>query len=269
MRRTLCLVVALAAIVVTQTAGSARRSSRASRPPARSSHAPPPPADGSSGSAPTARRTCSRSTRAQRVSAAKIGFGSCGLGWAPGSLWIEDTNTNTISRVSATRESARRRSRSGRRRTTRRSPTAPPGQRTKTAAGEVERIDPATRQGRQGLASCSTANGVVGAFGRSGRPARDASSASTPRPTRWSTTSGYKAAAWTAASTDAIWVTTPPGVARIDPPTNTVAATSRSRPLGDPAVVAGTASGFPRSAETRSPSSNPANERRRADAERR
>jgi DNA-binding beta-propeller fold protein YncE len=31
----------------------------------------------------------------------KIGFGSCGLAYGAGSLWIEDTSSNTVSRVSA------------------------------------------------------------------------------------------------------------------------------------------------------------------------
>ena len=35
------------------------------------------------------------------VSRTPIGYGSCGLGFGAGSLWIEDTSTNTISRVSA------------------------------------------------------------------------------------------------------------------------------------------------------------------------
>src|ERR1700759_1843427 len=33
-------------------------------------------------------------------STTKIGNGSCGLGYGAGSMWIEDTNSNTISRVS-------------------------------------------------------------------------------------------------------------------------------------------------------------------------
>jgi len=35
------------------------------------------------------------------LSKTQIGFGSCGLGFGAGSLWIEDTSTSTISRVSA------------------------------------------------------------------------------------------------------------------------------------------------------------------------
>src|SRR4051812_7334426 len=31
-----------------------------------------------------------------------IGTGSCGLGYGAGSLWIEDTSSSTVSRVSAT-----------------------------------------------------------------------------------------------------------------------------------------------------------------------
>src|SRR3954454_18965224 len=33
-------------------------------------------------------------------SATKIGNGSCGLGYGAGSMWIEDTNSSTVSRVS-------------------------------------------------------------------------------------------------------------------------------------------------------------------------
>jgi virginiamycin B lyase len=47
-------------------------------------------------------------------------------------------------------------------------------------------------------------------------------------------------AGWTAASDDAVWVTTAKGLTRIDPQTNAVAATiSLPVALGDPAVVAG------------------------------
>src|SRR4029077_13372391 len=34
------------------------------------------------------------------VGKTQIGFGSCGLGYGAGSLWIEDTSSNTVSRVS-------------------------------------------------------------------------------------------------------------------------------------------------------------------------
>ena len=49
-------------------------------------------------------------------------------------------------------------------------------------------------------------------------------------------------AGWTAASADAVWVTTPTGLARIDPQTNAVAATiplAGAPALGDPDVVGG------------------------------
>ena len=47
-------------------------------------------------------------------------------------------------------------------------------------------------------------------------------------------------AGWTAASSDAVWVTTPAGLARIDPQTNAVVATvPLAGPLGDPDVVGG------------------------------
>src|SRR5690348_10145351 len=34
------------------------------------------------------------------VARTKIGTGSCGLGFGAGSMWVEDTNTSTVSRVS-------------------------------------------------------------------------------------------------------------------------------------------------------------------------
>src|SRR5713101_5541541 len=35
------------------------------------------------------------------VSRSDIGFGSCGLGYGAGALWVEDTDTSTVSRVAA------------------------------------------------------------------------------------------------------------------------------------------------------------------------
>src|SRR3954454_12444318 len=117
------------------------------------------------------------------LSKTQIGFGSCGLGFGAGSLWIEDTSTNTISRVSAT--------------TAKRTAAIPVGSTpydatfaygaawaTANGAGDLERIDPARNRVVKKW-PLPTAVGVVGAFG-------------------------------------SIWATGADGVIRIDPATNTV-----------------------------------------------
>ena len=91
-----------------------------------------------------------------------IGSGSCGLGYGAGSLWIEDTSSSTISRVSA--------------RTGKRTAAVDVGIQpydatfafgsawaTAYSGGDVERIDPARNKvvKRYPLPS---ATGVVGAF---------------------------------------------------------------------------------------------------------
>ena len=61
-------------------------------------------------------------------------------------------------------------------------------------------------------------------------------------------------AGWTAASSDAVWVTNGNGVTRIDPATNTVVANVdlQHAALGDPAVVSGHALGAEDPREPRS-----------------
>jgi YVTN family beta-propeller protein len=175
------------------------------------------------------------------VSKTQIGTGSCGLGYGAGSLWIEDTSSSTVSRVSAS--------------TGKRLKAIPVGitpydttfaygaaWTTAYGQGELERIDP-RRNRVVGRWKLPQATGVVGAFGSvwaagaSGVVRVDATTrkllATIPLPA---------GAGWTAASSDAVWVTTPTGLARIDPQTNSVAATiplPGAPFLGDPDVVGG------------------------------
>src|SRR6476620_4756603 len=85
----------------------------------------------------------------------QIGFGSCGLGYGAGSLWIEDTSTNTISRVSAT---------TGKRTAVITVGSTPYDAPVAYGAGDVERIDPARNRVVKKW-SLPTAVGLVGAFG--------------------------------------------------------------------------------------------------------
>src|SRR3954447_24842837 len=96
------------------------------------------------------------------VSRTKIGTGSCGLGFGAGSMWIEDTHTSTVSRVSVT---------TGKRIAikvgiTPYDTTFAFGSAWTTAftQGELERIDPAQNRvvNRWKL---QMATGAVGAFG--------------------------------------------------------------------------------------------------------
>jgi YVTN family beta-propeller protein len=170
-----------------------------------------------------------------------IGSGSCGLGFGAGSMWIEDTSSSTVSRVSVSTGKRLKAIQVGI------SPydtTFAYGSAWTTAygQGELERIDPARNRvvNRWKLPS---ATGVVGAFGSvwaagaEGILRVDGLSykvlARIPLP---------NGGGWTAASADAVWVTTPTGLARIDPQTNTVAATvalAGAPYLGDPDVVNG------------------------------
>lgn len=175
------------------------------------------------------------------VAKTQIGAGSCGLGYGAGSLWIEDTSSSTVSRVSAS--------------TGKRVKAIPVGitpydttfaygaaWTTAYGQGELERIDP-KRNRVVGRWKLPQATGVVGAFGSvwaagaSGVVRVDAATgkllATIPFPA---------GAGWTAASSDAVWVTTPTGLSRIDPQTNSVAATiplPGAPFLGDPDVVGG------------------------------
>ena len=209
MRRTLCLVVALAAIVVTQTAGSAP--SVVARIAIPGSIQPCAAAGGgrfvwiSAYAAPYLLKIDPR--RNVVVGRTKIGFGSCGLGLGAGSLWIEDTNSNTVSRVSV--------------RTGKRTAAIPVGATpydatfafgaawaTANGSGEVDRIDP-TRNKVVKRFKLSTATGVVGAFGSVWATGLDAVLRIDPAANAVIATIPVNSAAWTAASSDAIWVTTP------------------------------------------------------------
>jgi virginiamycin B lyase len=180
--------------------------------------------------------------RTNRVlSKTQIGSGSCGLGYGAGSLWIEDTSSSTVSRVSAT--------------TGKRIKAIPVGitpydatfayGAAWTAAfgqGELERIDPARNRVVKRW-KFAMANGVVGAFGSMWVTGSVGVMRVDPATNKvLATIPIVRGAGWTAASADAVWVTTLDGIARIDPATNTVAATvplAGAPALGDPDVVGG------------------------------
>jgi hypothetical protein len=172
------------------------------------------------------------------VSRTPIGYGSCGLGFGAGSLWIEDTSTNTITRVSAT---------TGKRTAAVKVGSTPydatfaygSAWATANAGGDVERIDPAHNRVVKRF-PLSGAVGVVGAFGSVWGAGTDGVIRIDPATNTFVATIPVASAGWTAASDDAIWITTPTGVSRIDPATNAVTATvPLVGPLGDPDVVAG------------------------------
>jgi streptogramin lyase len=174
------------------------------------------------------------------VSRTKIGTGSCGLGFGAGSMWIEDTSTSTVSRVSVT---------TGKRIAVRvgitpYDTTFAYGAAWTTAygQGELERIDPA-RNRVANRWKLPLATGVVGAFGSVWATGSEGVLRVDPVShkvlARIAVSGG---AGWTAASTDAVWVTSPAGLVRIDPQTNSVVTTITlpgAPALGDPDVVAG------------------------------
>ena len=175
------------------------------------------------------------------VSRTGIGTGSCGLGFGAGSMWIEDTSSSTVSRVSVTTAKRTKAIKVG---LTPYDTTFAYGSAWTTAyvQGELERIDP-TRNRVVNRWKLPMATGAVGAFGSvwgagsSGVIRVDAASRKL-----LATIPVAGGAGWTAASADAVWVTTPTGLARIDPTTNTVAATIAlpgAPYLGDPDVVDG------------------------------
>jgi YVTN family beta-propeller protein len=174
------------------------------------------------------------------VSRTGIGTGSCGLGFGAGSMWIEDTNTSTVSRVSVA---------TGKRIAikvgfTPYDTTFAFGSAWTTAftQGELERIDPAQNRvvNRWKL---QMATGAVGAFGSVWATGSEGvirvDPASHKVLARIPIDGG---AGWTAASGDAVWVTTPKGLTRIDPKSNAVVTTiplTGAPALGDPDVVDG------------------------------
>lgn len=174
------------------------------------------------------------------VARTKIGTGSCGLGYGAGSMWIEDTNTSTVSRVSVA---------TGKRIAvkvgfTPYDTTFAYGSAWTTAftQGELERIDPAQNRvvNRWKL---DKATGAVGAFGSVWATGSDGVIRVDPASHKVLARIPIQGGAgWTAASADAVWVTTATGIARIDPTSNAVV---KSIPLegapavGDPDVVGG------------------------------
>lgn len=175
------------------------------------------------------------------VSRTGIGTGSCGLGFGAGSMWIEDTNTSTVSRVSV---ATGKRSTAIKVGSTPYDTTFAYGSAWTTAyvQGELERIDPA-RNRVVNRWKLPMATGAVGAFGAVwGAGSNGVIRVDAESHKLLATIPVAGGAGWTAASADAVWVTTPTGLARIDPTTNAVAATiplPGAPYLGDPDVVDG------------------------------
>jgi DNA-binding beta-propeller fold protein YncE len=174
------------------------------------------------------------------VSRTKIGIGSCGFGYGAGSMWIEDTNTSTVSRVSVT---------TGKRVAikvgfTPYDATFAFGSAWTTAnsQGELERIDPA-RNRVANRWKLPLATGVVGAFGSVWAAGSDGVIRVDPATRKVVARIPIDGGAgWTAASADGVWVTTGKGITRIDPQTNAVVTTvplPGAPALGDPDVVGG------------------------------
>jgi streptogramin lyase len=175
------------------------------------------------------------------VSKTGIGTGSCGLGYGAGSMWIEDTNTSTVSRVSVT---------TGKRTKAIKVGITPydtmfaygSAWTTAFAQGEFERIDPA-RNKVVNRWKLRMATGAVGAFGSVWATGSDGVIRVDPVSHKLLATIPIQGGAgWTAASVDAVWVTTAAGLTRIDPQSNTVVTTVAlpgAPALGDPDVVNG------------------------------
>src|SRR4051812_47261714 len=173
------------------------------------------------------------------LSRTAIGYGSCGLGFGAGSLWIEDTTSNTISRVSAA--------------TGKRTAAVKVGLQpydstfaygadwaTSYGNGELDRIDPAENRVVKRF-KLGSAIGVVGAFDSIWATGDQGVLRIDPSTNKVLATIPVESAGWTAASSDAVWITTSSGIARIDPSTNAVTATIKlaSTTIGDPGVVGG------------------------------
>jgi YVTN family beta-propeller protein len=174
------------------------------------------------------------------VGKSRVGFGACGLAYGAGSMWVEDTSSSTVSRVSVA---------TGKRRAikvgaTPYDATFAFGSAWTTAfgGGELERIDPATNRVANRW-KITAPVGVVGAFGSVWAAGSNGVIRIDPVTHKvLATITVDGGAQWTAASADAVWVTTPTGLVRIDPATNAVVATITlaSAPyLGDPDVIDG------------------------------
>jgi hypothetical protein len=168
----------------------------------------------------------------------RVGNGACGVGVGAGSLWVEDTYSATVSRVSV---------RSGTRTAaidvggTPYDATFAYGAAWATAYGadDLVRIDPASNRVAARV-PLDKATGVVGAFGSVWATGADGVIRVDPRTNAVVARIALPMAGWTAAGEGAVWVTTPRGLSRIDPSTNAVTATvAIPGNLGDPAVVGG------------------------------
>jgi hypothetical protein len=168
----------------------------------------------------------------------RVGSGACGLGAGAGSLWVEDTYSSTVSRVSV---------RSGKRTAaidvggTPYDATFAYGSAWATAYGadDLVRIDPASNRVTSRI-PLDKATGVVGAFGSVWATGTEGVIRVDPKSGAVVARISLPMAGWTAAGKDAVWVTTPAGLSRIDPATNAVSASvAIPGPVGDPAVVAG------------------------------
>jgi hypothetical protein len=172
------------------------------------------------------------------VGRAKVGNGACGLGAGAGSLWVEDTYSATVSRVSV---------RTGKRTAAIDVGGAPydatfaygAAWATSHGGGELVRIDPASNRVTARI-PLAQATGVVGAFGSVWATGADGVIRVDPATNAVVARIPLPMAGWTAAGVDAIWVTGPTGLSRIDPASDTVTATiAIAGNLGDPAVVGG------------------------------
>jgi DNA-binding beta-propeller fold protein YncE len=170
-----------------------------------------------------------------------IGSGSCGLGYGAGSLWVEDTSSSTVSRVSTATGHRTRAIRVG---ITPYDTTFAYGSAWTTAfgQGDLERIDPA-RNRVVNRWKLTGATGVVAAFGSIWAAGTEGVLRVDPASHRTVARIPVEGGAgWTAASPDAVWFTTRSGLVRVDPQTNAVAATvplPGAPFLGDPDVIGG------------------------------
>jgi YVTN family beta-propeller protein len=173
------------------------------------------------------------------VGRSTVGSGACGLGFGAGSMWVEDTSSSTVSRVSVT---------TGRRVAIKvgaqpYDATFAYGAAWTTAysGGELERIDPA-RNRVVARWKTTSPSGVVGAFGSVWAAGFDGVIRVDAATNKLVATIPLAGGTWTAASADAVWVTTPTGLTRIDPQTSAVAAEVKvpgAPYLGDPDVIDG------------------------------
>ena len=172
------------------------------------------------------------------VSRVRIGLGSCGLAFGAGSLWVEDTSSSTVSRVSVTTHK-RVAIKVG---LTPYDATFTYGAAWATAYGdgELDRIDPARNRVVKRI-PLPAATGVVAAFGSIWATGSVGVIRVDPTTNAVVARIPLQNAGWTAASTDAVWITSPQGLVRIDPASNQIAATVPfgGVPLGDPAIVGG------------------------------